>query len=345
MKALRRGTGVSFSLVLALSATLLPLSTPHVYADEPTAPPATELQLRLEETAKAYNEAVAASEEIESQIDETQSRIQSIASQLPDQEKRSIHAIRAHYKFNNESDRLMGMLFQSKNLTEFITTFDYLSIIQMRNLDQMKRLVKLKTNLEEEEATLMSEKRDADAKKQQAKEALEAAEEARREEQLRVERELAEALPVAQEFIAEAQASAAEAIPSNPLPERVSLETPREQFIDEWGRRIDAYLQGSPLSGKGPVFAAAAWDNGVDPRWSPAISATESSRGAHCFRPHNAWGWGQSSWNSWDEAIYAHVNGLKRIYGYSITPQAAMKYCPPNYVHWYTYTLSQMERI
>ncbi len=33
------------------------------------------------------------------------------------------------------------------------------------------------------------------------------------------------------------------------------------------GGRIDSYLAGSPLSGQGATFAAAAWDYGVDPRF------------------------------------------------------------------------------
>ena len=89
----------------------------------------------------------------------------------------------------------------------------------------------------------------------------------------------------------------------------------------------------------------ASIDNGVDPRWSPAISNTESTNGAHCFLPHNAWGWGSSSWGSWEEAINAHVAGLANVYGYSITYAAAQKYCPPNYDHWFRNTLSQMKMI
>ena len=119
----------------------------------------------------------------------------------------------------------------------------------------------------------------------------------------------------------------------------------QEEFIAEWTARIDAYLAGSPLEGQGVTFATAAWNNGVDPRWSPAISNTESSKGANCFLPHNAWGWGQSSWSSWEEAINAHVAGLKSNYGYSITYSHAMKYCPPNYDNWFNSTLSEMKRI
>ena len=54
--------------------------------------------------------------------------------------------------------------------------------------------------------------------------------------------------------------------------------TDRDTFIAEWAPRIDAYMAGYPLAGYGSVFAAAAWDYGVDPRFSPAISWVESSR-------------------------------------------------------------------
>lgn len=119
----------------------------------------------------------------------------------------------------------------------------------------------------------------------------------------------------------------------------------KEVFVAEWSGRIDAYLAGSPLSGYGPTFAEAAWDNGVDPRWSPAISNTESSKGAVCFMSHNAWGWGASAWGDWDTAIRSHVAGLASGYGYSLTLDAAYAYCPPHAVDWYNKTLAQMASI
>lgn len=119
----------------------------------------------------------------------------------------------------------------------------------------------------------------------------------------------------------------------------------KDAFISEWTARIDAYLAGSPLAGQGVTFATAAWNNGVDPRWSPAISNTESSKGLNCFLPYNAWGWGQSSWSSWEEAINAHVAGLASSYGYTISYGFAQKYCPPNYHNWFNNTLAQMQMI
>ena len=116
-------------------------------------------------------------------------------------------------------------------------------------------------------------------------------------------------------------------------------------FVAEWSDRIDAYLAGTVLYGYGATFAEAAWRNGIDPRWSPAISNTESGNGTHCFLPHNAWGWGDRSWTNWESAINEHVDGLAKGYGYSITYEAAQKYCPPNSVHWYNNTLGQMALI
>lgn len=137
-----------------------------------------------------------------------------------------------------------------------------------------------------------------------------------------------------------------------PAPELVEYSLPvvdwsvgKDAFIAEWSGRIDNYLAGSPLEGYGQVFAEAAWDNGVDPRWSPAISNTESSKGAVCFRPCNAWGWGDAGWGDWDTAIRSHVAGLAAGYGYSITVDAAQVYCPPNWEEWYNKTLGQMASI
>ena len=119
----------------------------------------------------------------------------------------------------------------------------------------------------------------------------------------------------------------------------------KDAFISEWTNRINNYLAGSPLAGQGETFATAAWENGVDPRWSPAISNTESTKGANCFLPHNAWGWGSTGWSSWEEAINAHVAGLAKGYGYTISYSNAQKYCPPNYDNWFHDTLREMSKI
>lgn len=179
--------------------------------------------------------------------------------------------------------------------------------------------------------------------------AIEAEEEAARiaaEEAARAEEEAriaaAEAAKAEQQYAA-AQESAANAAA---MLTDVDWSVGKEAFLSEWTSRIDAYLAGSPLAGYGATFAEAAWNNGVDPRWSPAISNTESTKGANLFRPYNAWGWmSSSSWSSWEEAINAHVAGLASNYGYSITVANAQKYCPPTYMDWFNKTISQMQMI
>lgn len=131
-----------------------------------------------------------------------------------------------------------------------------------------------------------------------------------------------------------------------PTPDGADWSMGKDAFIAEWGQRIDNYLAGSPLSGYGTTFAEAAWNYGVDPRWSPAISNTESTKGTFCFEPYNAWGWGGGNgWTSWEQAIDAHVRGLANGYGYTITVANAQKYCPPNWEKWYINTSNQMALI
>lgn len=120
----------------------------------------------------------------------------------------------------------------------------------------------------------------------------------------------------------------------------------REEFVKVWGERINNYLAGSPLAGYGETFADAAFEYGVDPRVSPAISNTESTKGQNCFRSHNAWGWmGSTGWSDWTTAIYAHISGWASGYGYTVTLAAAKSYCPPTYQDWYSKTSYQMTLI
>lgn len=161
-----------------------------------------------------------------------------------------------------------------------------------------------------------------------------------------------EAARIAAEKLAEeqrlanmAKAEAASGLTSSQGLSLVDWSVGKEAFIAEWTVRIDAYLEGFPLAGYGVYFATAAWEYGVDPRWSPAISNTESTRGTNCFRYCNAWGWGKSGWPDWPTAIDAHVRGLSQGYGHTISLANAQKYCPPTYESWYANTLSFMKEI
>lgn len=161
------------------------------------------------------------------------------------------------------------------------------------------------------------------------------------QERKRAEEEAARAHE--KECIARANARKAECGKEN---DGIDFSVGKQSFVAYWGERIDKYLSGSPMAGMGKKYAEAAFEYGVDPRVSPAISNTESTKGANCFRPHNAWGWmGSSGWSDWESAIDAHVKGLSEKYEYTISLAFARKYCPPTYNDWYEKTLNQLNSI
>ena len=114
---------------------------------------------------------------------------------------------------------------------------------------------------------------------------------------------------------------------------------------DEWAQRIDAFNEGTPLAGYGAVFAEAASAYGVDPRIAPAIARLESSSGAYCFLPYNAWGWGSVSWPDWETAIWGFTRGYSEGYGGDVTMEGAQRYCPGSAELWYEIVTNYMDQI
>lgn len=116
---------------------------------------------------------------------------------------------------------------------------------------------------------------------------------------------------------------------------RADLRISTDAEISAWGRRIDAYLEGSELAGHGRLFAECAARYQVDPRLSPAISTIESGKGSVCVASHNAWGWGGpgnwASWSSWEEAIEGHVSGLASGGYASMGAEECARYCDWGY--------------
>lgn len=358
-------------LVVSLVCASTLVATPAMASEADTSadPTLSSLQQRVEDTTQAYEDASKEASDIQSKIDENTARIQELESAIPGQREKSASAVRTLYKLQQDSPGLVSLLLSSEDFNEFITNFQYLDAIQERATNQVEQLKNMEDELQTTEAELDSEKSEADEKVQAAQDALNEATAARQEAQRQAEAKAAAEAAQAQAAVEAAKAAAASqatesaddasadsgsasgTVSSNvanldtSTPTTVDTNTDRQAFVDKWTARINNYLAGSPLSGYGQTFAEAAWDNNVDPRWSPAISNTESSKGAACFLPHNAWGWGHVSWPDWDTAIRAHVAGLASGYGYTITPSAAQKYCPPTWENWYAETLAEMESI
>lgn len=357
--------------LLALGVAPIPALSPesaeaadNVYTTPPGGITALARDTEIEQLTDEYNQAFSACVKADLKTSVIQMRIDSLEAKIPSMQSQSDEALRELYKLHDERYGIVDMLLRSDTLDDFVTQVEYVDRIGRANLRTVNKMKDLRASLEAAHANLETAKAQADERMQAATEALSVAREARvKKQQEGVE-------------LAEKQAKALGGEGSvgidgsgDPQPEdfRVAATTDTEalddkadwtmsetQFIETWTPRIDAYLEGSALEGQGVNFARSAWRYCVDPRWSPAISNTESSKGAICIRPHNAWGWGAadsdpyglaSEWDSWEEAIDAHVKGLSKGYGYTITMKGAQSYCPSTWQSWYNKTLDEMGKI
>ncbi len=326
------------------------------------------------------DELQAQVDDLQVQVDETQGRIDELDAELPGQQERSAQSVRTLYVMQQEGFGLLEVILASETLDDFLTRYEYVDCMNSHNNSELHRLEDMieelgqqREQLQEQQAELQEQQAEAQAEveraeaalveAQAAREAASAAAVAKAQEQAAAEyaAEMAEQERAAKATVQETGESEAvdaenDAMeqPETEEPEEVTetvqeddveWSSERDAFIAEWSGRIDSYLAGSPMAGQGSTFAAAAWDSGVDPRWSPAISTVESSTGAICFMPYNAWGWGSYSFGSWEEAIPAHVAYLGSMYGSTITPEAASIYCPPNATFWYNRCLEEMNKI
>ena len=320
----------------------------------------SEIQQRVEDTAAAYNEAVAMREDLEAQIAENQQRIDELEVQLPELQERAAEAMRTTYRFQQNGGGLVELILSSESFDSFISMLMYLNAAQESSVGHIEELAAAQAELTAQRSELDVALQQAQEQEAAAQEALEQARAAREEAQRQAEeqaRRAAEERAAAQaraeaEAAARAQAATqagatatdaasgaqpdqapadngsqqpaaddAVVVDESPAPDAgtggegvgeaadgadggdatgsgdegsadgsgaVDWSSERDAFVAQWAGRIDAYLAGSPMAGQGATFAAAAWDYGVDPRFSPAIAFVESTLGAYCFLPYNA---------------------------------------------------------
>lgn len=346
-----RALVVGAALSFALAGTALSPVAAHAVTQE-TEAKLTETQKQVESSAAAYDEATANVQKLQQQINDNQTKIDEIEAKLPDMREKAGKAMRASYKNQQGTNVLMSLVLQSDSLEDLLTRVTYLNQIQSSNTEALSELNDAEQQLEQQKTELAQAKAQADTEQQKADEALKQAQQLREAAQAQADKEAADELAALQQAAAQqaagngTQASASGSAQAGTVDNSaVDWSVDEATFVAQWGPRIDAYLAGSPLAGYGNAFASAAWKYGVDPRFSPAISNTESSKGANCFLPCNAWGWGSKSWSSWEQAIDSHVSGLAAGYGYTISVKGAQKYCPPNWYEWYNKTLAEMNKI
>lgn len=357
---LRRPARLITCATLAVAFAAAPLLSPTAaYAvSEATQAQLDDARKQVEDATAAYEEAQTALDELQALIDQNESDIAELEARLPELRERASDAMRAQYKHQKSSGGFLGVVLGTTTLDDAISTLTYMDQIQESNNRDIQELNDAEAELEQKKAELEEARKQAEDAEQKAADTLAEAQRLRSEAQARAEQEAAEELA---RLAADTSAASGEGADggnasntanqsgqsaSVTVDGSVNWNVTRDEFISTWTARIDAYLSRSPLAGYGRVFAEAAWDNSVDPRWSPAIACIESTKGTYCFRDYNAWGWMTSTrFSSWEESITAHVAFLGDVYGPTLTPAAAQKYCPPTWQDWYNKVGGQMNLI
>ena len=357
-------TCAALAVAFTASPVLSPVAAYAVSAETQAELDAAESQ--VDQYAAAYDEAVAKLNELQAKIDENTANIAQIEAELPELQAQASQAMRDAYKYQSNSNPLVSFVLKSESLDDLITNVVYMDQIQASNNAAIEELNAKEQELEQQKTELDQAKAQLEEERRTAENALAEAQAARSAAQKKAEEEdaaeLARLAELAAQQSAEATAPATgegadsgnssntattpgQSVDTSVSSGGVNWNLSKEDFVNQWASRIDAYLAGSPLAGYGRLFAESAWNSGVDPRWSAAISCIESTKGAHCFRPYNAWGWMGQSFSSWEQSIPAHVAYLKRVYGPTLTVAAAKKYCPPTWQDWYNKVAAQMNRI
>lgn len=114
-------------------------------------------------------------------------------------------------------------------------------------------------------------------------------------------------------------------LPQGKLTVEVDQETLDKQAMAQEARDR---LGGRPLAAYAETIAEACYNSGMSVKWFCIIAITESGGGANCFRSCNAWGYGQYSWSSWEEAIPSFCNKFVQGYGSGLTASSHLRYCP-----------------
>lgn len=360
-------TAATVAIVLSLGGDLVPASayatSVNAKASESAKKEIAEAQKQIDSSAAAYNAARSRLDSLQKDIDETTGSINRLEKKLPEQKKSAGAAMKELYKYRKGSNAFITSVMNAESLSDFLTVSTYMDQITSANTSKIEQLAKTQEKLQKEKDELEQSKAAIQEQQKQAASALATAQKVRADAQAKAEAEAA-AQVAAEKKAEEANkptivagkgadgdnskktaTATNQKINSTPLSNNVNWSSDHDAFINKWAGRIDKYLAGSPLAGHGRTFAEAAWNNGVDPRWSPAISTIESGKGAVCFRPHNAWGWMGKSFGDWDTAINAHVAYLRKVYGTTLTPAAAKTYCPPTWQDWYNKVSAQMNMI
>ena len=322
-----------------------------------------DLSTRVEQTAADYDNAVSHQAELRAQIDDLNSQIADLETQLDKQRDSSDECLRSLYKYSTDTSQFLALLCNASDFSDAVSTIDYYNRLNKYNNEQIEETISLSKQLDESRTALEQAEGDAEVATENAATALADAQAARQEAQQRA----LEAAAAADANAAAATTTTTTATQTTELNDSANTATnldsgtsagnvsagdvnwssDKASFVAEWTPRINAYLDGSPTAGLGEAYAVAAWEYSVDPRWAPAISCIESSKGANCFRAYNAWGFFNKppDFTSWENGIDRVVRSLGNTYGGYLTRDGAAMYCPSSPDEWYNNVSAEMAKI
>lgn len=356
----------SAALAVALTATPMLSPVAAYAASQATQDQLSTAQKKIEDATSAYNDARTKLEDLQKQIDSNEANIDKIEAELPEQQAKASSAMRDLYKYQKGTSPIVSFLVNTQSLGDFITTCKYTNQITSSSVDEIEELNKMQTELEQNKTELDQAKSQLEGEQKNAEDALAQAQQLRSEAQAKAEQENAAELAkleadkaAAAEKISgtgvsgnnsNSQATNSNTTIDTTVNNSNSGNSDYDSFINEWTNRIDNYLAGSPMAGQGYNFAVAAWNTGVDPRWSPALAASRAARASIAPGSYNAWGWsgrggGWRSFGSWSEAVSAPRCLPGRQLWLHAYPGSRQEVLPPTWQDWYNKVASQMNRI
>ncbi|WP_417350611.1 coiled-coil domain-containing protein [Gordonibacter pamelaeae] len=125
------------------------------------------MQDKLEQTAIAYDEAVAAQKEAEANRNEAQARIDEATGQIADLQDHLGTRARSMYRTGNST--LLDLLFGSTTFAAFATNWDLLNTLNQNDADLVQQTKDLRAEVQEQEAVLAEQERIAKEKADEAK--------------------------------------------------------------------------------------------------------------------------------------------------------------------------------
>ena len=161
------GAGVTAAL---FASVLFPVPARAITTE--TAATLTETQKKVEDSAAALDKAAKNLDALQEQIAQNEARIAELEEKLPEAQDKASRAMREMYKHSKSSNPLMSFVLNTQSLDSLISGMKYMDQVNDANVDAVRELSDMQTELEAEKTKLNAAKVQAESEKQSAQDAL-----------------------------------------------------------------------------------------------------------------------------------------------------------------------------